>query len=199
MITCAIDFETGGLVAGFNPPISVAVVPLNAQFLPDDTKTPFISPIGVDDIDRCHPDALKVNGKLKSDILLCPPRIESVKEFLAWQKTIGKFAILAQNWAFDRAFFQAWIDPTYKSMVTEDGGIRSSGLVESFFDYRARDLARVVMFAMDKAAAKGAATPFTGTSLNKICAALGVVNRAPHTAYGDACATAECYHKLLYG
>lgn len=187
MKTCAVDFETGGLIAGYHPALSVAIVPLREDFMPDDTIKPFISDIGVDNLDRVDPGALKVNGKTIEDIKAAGDRKDSVRAFFEWSKEIGKFATLAQNWAFDKLFFQYWIDPEFKAPT----------ILTKYMDYRARDLARVVCFAMDRAKAKGTPCQFKGMSLNKICEALNVTNRAPHTAYGDACATAECYSKLI--
>lgn len=192
MKTCAIDFETGGLVAGYHPAISVAIVPLREDFMPDDTIAPFISNIGVDHPERVDPNALRVNGKTMEEVLAAGDRRDSVKAFFEWSKEIGKFAPLAQNWAFDREFFQRWIDPEHKAATSGDVNI-----LGKYLDYRARDLARVVCFAIDRAKAKGTPTQFKGMSLAKISEALGVVNPAPHTAYGDACTTAMCYAKLV--
>jgi len=192
MKTCAVDFETGGLVAGFHPALSVAIVPLGDDFMPDESIEPFISDIGVDIIERVDPGALKVNGKTLDQVRAAGDRKDSVRAFFAWAKEVGKFAPLAQNWTFDKGFFQYWIDPEFKSQ-----SVKPNGIISDYLDYRARDLARVVCFAMDRAKAKGAPCQFKGMSLGKISEALGVVNRAPHTAYGDACATAECYAKLV--
>lgn len=192
MKTCAVDFETGGLTPGFHPALSVAIVPLREDFMPDDNAEPFISNIGVDIIERVDPGALKVNGKTLDQIREAGDRKDSVRAFFAWAKNIGKFAPLAQNWAFDKGFFQYWIDPEFKGHSASPNGI-----LNEYLDYRARDLARIVCFVMDRSKAKGVPTQFKGMSLGKICEALGVVNRAPHTAYGDACATAECYSKLV--
>ncbi len=188
MRTCAVDFETGGLVAGFHPALSVAIVPLTDKFLPDKDKEPFITDIGVENMDRLHPRALKVNGFTEDRILAAPSRLETVKAFFEWARQDGKFAILGQNWAFDKGFFQHWIDPQYKAPE----------ILDKYVHYQVRDLARVVMFACDRAKAHADPPPFKGVSLVKICERLGVVNPAPHTAYGDACAAAECYNKLIF-
>lgn len=187
MLTCAIDFETGGLSAGYHPALSVAIVPLLPNFMPDDSKEAFICDIGVDNMDRVDPGALKVNGFSRERIIAAGERKDSVRKFFAWKEQFGKFAPLAQNWAFDKGFFQHWIDPQHIQPK----------IFETLLDYRARDLARVVMYAMDREAAHGMPKTFGGSSLGKICERLGVVNRAPHSAYGDACATAECYSKLI--
>lgn len=194
MRTCAVDFETGGLVSGFHPALSVAIVPLNDDFTIDEGSTPFVTDIGVDNLDRVDPGALAVNGKTIEDIKKAPPRLETVKAFFAWSREFGKFAPLGQNWAFDKGFFQHWLDPEYKSLASARNGIW-----ESYIDYRARDLARVACFIIDRAKATNQPPFFKGMSLEKISAALGVVNPQPHTAYGDACTAALCYSKLVKG
>jgi len=187
MRTCAIDFETGGLDPHFHEPIGVAIIPLKDDFTPDPSCKPFIRDIGVDHLDRLSPMALKVNGKTEAEVATFPPRKTVLAEFFEWSAANGKFAPLAQNWAFDRGFLQAFIDPTY---IKQD-------ILSKYVDYRARDLARVVMFAIDKAKMHGQPPPFKGTSLGKIAETLGIENPAPHTGEGDAITAALCYAKLL--
>lgn len=187
MITVAIDFETGGLQPYFHEAISVAIVPLNEDFTPDSSREPFISNIGVDHPDRLSPGALKVNGKTAEEIATYPPRKEVVKAFFEWVAPYGKMAPLGQNWSFDKGFFTAFLDP---DRVAPE-------VAQKYFDYRARDLQRVVMYAIDRAKMAGAPLPFGGTSLVKISEKLGIENPAPHTAYGDAVTAALCYSKLV--
>ena len=187
MKTCSVDFETGGLQPYFHPALTVAIVPLKADFTPDEDATPFLSKIRPDDMDRVDPGALKVNGLTMEEIADFPPRKETVKAFFEWAAEFGKFSPLAQNWAFDKGFFMAWLDP----------GNVAPNVSSKYLDYRARDLQRVVMYANDRAEAKGQPFPFNSTSLNKIPGILGITNPAPHTAYGDAVTTALCYSKLV--
>jgi DNA polymerase III epsilon subunit-like protein len=191
---CAIDTETGGLVAGQHELIAIAVVPLNAAFEQD--GEPFYTKVRPEYPDRLTPGALKVNGESEESLASAPSRQEAIQAFLEWtNRTIVApghkcIAPLAHNWAFDGPFIENWLDPTHESGVM-------STLFETF---GVRDTKSVCMWLKDRAAALGRPAAFRYCSLKEMQKTLNIEVTwadAAHTAIGDALMTAACYRGLL--
>jgi len=189
---CVVDVETTGLQPYFHEIIQIAVVPLNPDYSRNEAVDPFLVTIAPEYFDRISEEALKVNGKSKSELHSATPRKTSIRMFMDWFKEVGfgnewkLISPLAQNVPFDKTFLMAWLDPENKH----------PNALSSFFHYRWRDSMTAALFISDRARMHDEKSPFYSVSLNGLCKRLGITNAAAHTALGDAFATAEVYRKL---
>lgn len=189
---CAVDTETGGLLAGFHEVIAVAIVPLTETFEPAPVE-PFVTKVRPEHPDRLSPGALKVNGESWESLQNAPTRKESIELFFQWFKNtvlnngFKKISPLAQNWAFDKGFLQFWLDPSNTSPEAFD----------ALFDYRSRDTMHTGMFLIDRSKVKRGELLMKYPSLKSLSAKFGVEQVDAHTALGDALTTAACYKAMV--
>ena len=185
----AIDFETTGLIAGWHEPIQIAIVPLGKDLEPIITER-FYWRIRPNHPERASREASETH---RLDLDAEAPDEDTVADWLIeWISRLsrlpglsyGRLQPLCHNWAFESAFFNAWL---------------GRPLVELLFGYHARDTVSVAAAINDRATLCGEKVPFKSLSLKAICKRLQIVNDRPHDALGDAVATARVYRRLVAG
>jgi DNA polymerase III epsilon subunit-like protein len=184
----AIDFETTGLVAGWHEPIQIAIVPLGDDLEPCLDER-FYWRIRPNHPERASREASETH---RLDLDAEAPDAERVADYLIdWinrqnrlciKSDAGRVYPLCHNWAFESAFFQAWL---------------GQPLVNLLFGHHAADTVSVARAINDRERFYGRKIKFPRLSLNSLCKQLGVVNDRPHDALEDAVATARVYRRLL--
>jgi len=200
-----IDTETGGLQAGINPVLEIAIIPCSDRWLPEPEKA-FHTLVRPTDEMMEHIDrrALIVNGRLNegaSDadyaeaiekIKEYPDRVSTIKAFAAWYASMGgkQLTTLGHNWRFDYEMLEhSWMNVNRKKGAS----------INSFFFYQAHDSQTTAQWMLEHAKVHGTADslPFKSVSLAKLTEALGIPHSEKHSAMGDATATALLYRRLL--
>jgi DNA polymerase III epsilon subunit-like protein len=195
-VVIAMDTETTGLTAGHNEMIQFAAVVLDSNFNPRADINPFVielQPRYPENLDETLRDKPSYIERIHHATIHGIDQDKAVDMFADWYANIGiqlnsygnpcKAIPLGQNYQFDLGFIKHWL-----------GGIRN---YEQYFDYHYRDTMCLALGLNDRAALKNERIPFPKVSLQYLSTTLGVVNRAPHTALGDAVCTAEVYKKLV--
>lgn len=189
-LMAAIDFETTGLVAGWNEIIQIAVLPLDANLQPNPDLRPFYHNISPKFPERQgEGGAGNVHGLNLNDLMLNAPSSEKVADLLVdWWERLDLPATkclvpLAHNWAFESSFGKAWL---------------GDDLFNQIFHSHARDGMLLAGSMNDRAAFAGEPVPFPRVGLLALCKQLGVVNENPHDALSDSIAEAKVYRGLLH-
>lgn len=166
-----VDLETSGLTAG-HIPLEVAAVPISGG-------------LGLYFVPHCHggiissadPDALRINRYFERGVYEheCDPQ-ETRERYVELHRLLAGNTLGGSNPRFDagmlsRRFANYDLDPEP-------------------WHHRLADLSPY-------AAGVLSIPPTELPGLDKVCELLGVVNREPHSAMGDAQATAECFRTLM--
>lgn len=199
-LICAIDTETTGLQAGYHEMIQIAIMPLNAEYLPDPEIQPFVCMVKPDHPARWEDGAARVNGLRGVAEKHGLDANVAYQMFVEWYYALGlpetnsppyfkQIIPLAKNWAFDRGFVNAWMGLDDDRKPAMDQFIRSR---------EARDLQPLIYFMNDLAYIHDEKIyPFPKQSLTYACSRLSIPHPNAHDALGDCEATARCYRRLL--
>lgn len=190
-LLAAVDFETTGRRAGYHEPIQLAVVPLGPDLRPLEGVRPFYTATGIkpEYPERCERSASVVHGLDINELVLHAPEPGVVIDLLMeWFYRLDlpfnkRLVPLAHNWAFESAFFKAWL------------GLDRT---EELFHGHARDSMLLAASMNDKAMFAGEQPPFNWIGLQSLCKKFGIENPKEHDAYCDAVAEAEVYRALLH-
>lgn len=160
---CFIDVETTGLDPTEHEIIEIALIRTDGQF---SILNKYETKILPQHIETAHPRALEINGY---DPDVWAKEAVSLVEALDEADLLLEDAIPAgQNTQFDLGFLKA----AYQQVERE----------VCWYNYHNLDTASLAVPLMMSGKIKG-------LSLKRICAYLGVINQAPHRAYGDVLAT----------
>lgn len=191
---CVIDIETTGLDDQYHEICELAIVLLDCNLKP--TKNIFHKVIRPNHMDRCDPQALKVNGFKKEKLLLGKSPGEVLEEldlFIEEHVKPGKQLVpLGHNYTFDKGFLRNFLGSYHDS----DG--KEVSLYDEWFFRRYRDTMHTAIFINDLAEMNGRLkVPFPKVSLKYLCSTMGIENPKAHTALSDALATLKCYEKMI--
>lgn len=192
-LICAIDSETTGLIPGENELHSLAVIPLDENFMPHPTIPMFYGHCAPVRVDKISVGALKVTGQTAEQLLAYPPRKQMVEEFVTWFKTHvvanghKNISVLGHNWTFDSGMIRHWLRPDAPQLAPMD----------TLFDYRVRDTQQIALFILDKCKRAGVTAPFSSAALRNIAKGLGISMEEAHDAPGDAMACAMIYKMFI--
>jgi DNA polymerase III epsilon subunit-like protein len=187
-LLAAIDYETTGLIAGYNEIIQIGIVPLTADLRPNPEIRPFYHNIAPEFPERQEPGAGCIHGLDLNDLMLNAPSKDRVADLLVdwWERlelpSTKHLIPLAHNWSFESSFGKAWL---------------GDSLFNSIFHSHARDGMLFAGSLNDIAAFAGLPIPFPLVGLNALARQLGVVNENPHDALSDSLAEAEVYRCLV--
>lgn len=188
-LLAAVDVETTGRRANFHEIVQIAILPLNADIHPLEGVTPFYTAMKPLHPERAEPDAFKVNGLDLDWLCQYAPEPDKVEQMLmAWLDNLDlpmdrKLVPLAQNWAFESGFLQAWLGVALK---------------ERLFMGTARDSMTLALGFNDLAVCRGKPAPFEKVNLGYLCEKFGIKNRKAHDALADCEAEAEVYRSMMY-
>ena len=160
---CFIDVETTGLDPTEHEIIEIALIRTDGQFSILDKYETKILPRHIETASK---KALEINGYdpdvWEAEAVSLEEALETIDELLEDAIPAG------QNTQFDLGFLKA----AYRSLERE----------VSWYNYHSLDTASLAVPLMMSGKIKG-------LSLRRVCAYLGVINQAPHRAYGDVLAT----------
>lgn len=167
-----VDIETTGLDPETASPLEIAAVRVSTgesmRFVPDGS---------LDAAQGADPMALAVNRyferRVFDDELSRSGTRDAYRQLFDW---------------LNAATF-AGANPRFDSRILERAMIEVTGLGERWH-HRLADISAYTAGALS-------ISPVSLPGLDQCCAALGVVNEAPHSALGDATATAECFRRLV--
>ncbi|OCB57671.1 hypothetical protein A5677_17050 [Mycobacterium malmoense] len=178
-----VDIETTGLISGSHCPLEVAAVNVTTR-----EELYFVPALPEGALDHADGIALTINRYFERRLY---------EQRLGWQATEGKWNEL---WAMLSGNTLGGSNPSFDADMMVCGYTAAlmncyavgtlSGSPGPSWHYRLADLA-----AYSSAALRRSPTELAG--LADVCEALGVENKDPHTAMGDARATAECFRVLM--
>lgn len=177
-----VDVETTGLIPGRHFPIEVAAVNVTTG-----EELYFVPALPERALDLAHGDALAINRYFERRLY---------EQRLNWENTESRWdelwGMLADNTlgGSNPAFDANMIIDGYTAALNAGYPTGTRGKSQPAWHHRLADLA-----AYSAAALQLPPTELVG--LADVCAHLGVENKAPHTALGDARATAECFAVLM--
>jgi DNA polymerase III epsilon subunit-like protein len=182
----AVDIETTGSVVGYHEIIQIAIVPLTPDLDPWD-KAPFYMDIRPDFPERAEPDAMRKNGLVMEELMLCPDAIQvadCLEDYWNWiNLPVDKRLIpLTQNGFFDIPFIKHWLG--------DEAFYR-------YFSWLGRDTMQYAISMNDEAAWKNHPIPFDAVGLKPLCKKFGVALDKHHDALEDAIATGKIYRELM--
>jgi DNA polymerase III subunit epsilon len=169
-----VDVETTGL-QDYHVPLEIAAVPIDG--------TPFYMAPYVDSVLRgaVDPDALSINRYFERRVYKHElSALDTTKKYLELHKLLLGNTFGGSNPRFDAAKISAAFTKT------PDIGAKNA----EPWHHRLADLATY-------AAGVLRIPPTELPRLEDVCTALGVKNKEPHSAMGDAVATAECFRLLM--
>lgn len=188
-ILCSIDTETTGLDPKKHDIHEICIIPLNSRLEPMDSILPFSMNLRIERVENIDPEVFKLGGLdlAKNQSSAFDP-YKAADMFEEWFNLLKlpfkkKICPLGQNWPFDARFIQEWL-----------GGPENFNY---YFDYHYRDTCVAAQYLNDRAVLHNEPVPFPKVNLQYLCSQLSVENLRPHTAFGDALATAECYRKMI--
>lgn len=192
-VLAAVDVETTGTDPQTNDLIQVCVLPLNGNFEPSSTATPFylnIKPRFPDNIDW---KAMKVNriqfGELMRFSMEC---FEAADLFADWFQSLDlpitnagtkKLCPLWSNGeGFDKGFLVEWL---------------GKDLFNHCFSFHCRDTQSFALEINDRFDFHNEPVPFPKVGLNALAGHFHVENERPHDALSDCLTTAKVYKALM--
>jgi len=188
-LLAAVDVETTGRRANYHEIVQIAVVPLNSDIRPLEGVTPFYTTVKPLHLERVEAAARNVHGLDLAKLCQYAPHPDKVADMLVeWFEKLDlpfekKLVPLAQNWAFESSFLQAWLGVPLK---------------EKLFMGLARDSMSLALSINDRAVFRGEPAPFNKVNLAYLCEKFGVVNQNAHDAFADCIAEAEVYRAMMY-
>lgn len=217
-LLCAIDIETTGLDPEKHEIIEIAIVPLTSKYEVSREYRMFeckIAP-GHDakkPLRNIDPKAMSVNRIELQDLLNVGQDPWRASEMLEhWFSKLElpnnkKILPLAHNWPHEHKFLYDWLGQemmnylffTYRDIAS----VMSVAAHSPFPEFRQMlmgtyvdtlPLANLINDVCDEDSEKWL---YPKVSLAYLCNQLKVTNVAPHTAMGDAVATAECYARMV--
>lgn len=198
-LLCSIDTETTGLRAGYHDIIELALLPLQPN-LEVNTEIPaFTMTIQPEKWEHINPRAMKVNKISKTELLRSPPKIDVLHLFDIWfneqitERGYRQIQVLAQNWAFDYSFLNAFFgyyEPSNPGQAVMDDYLNLRTGV--------RDTKSSAKYINDLAELNGLPIAFAKTGLAYLCSQLNIQREQAHRALGDCRDTATVYKKLMF-
>jgi len=188
-LMAAVDVETTGRRANWHEIVQIAVVPLDSDIRPLEGVTPFYMTVQPLHPERVEEAARNVHGLDLTHLALYAPHPDKVADmFVEWFEKLNlpldkKLVPLAQNWAFESSFLQAWLGVALK---------------EKLFMGLARDSMSLALSINDRAVFRGESAPFNKVNLGYLCSHFGIVNNNAHDAFADCIAEAEVYRSMMY-
>ncbi len=176
-----VDTETTGLDTSFHVPLEVAAVNVDTgehmTFVPQTPRGAF---------DQAAGDALQINRYFERGLFAARLNYEATWRAYAdlWKMLEGN-TFAGSNPAFDAAMLLRGVDVTRMEAGMWDDSIPH----RAPWHHRLADLSAYAAGILEY-------PPTELPGLNLVCQAVGVENDAPHTALGDALATAECFRRL---
>lgn len=187
-IICAVDVETTGFKVGYHDIWQIAVLPLDADMVPNKSLMPFYMDMALRFPDHVDPKAVKLT---KVDFARRMQRAHNCWDvadlFDEWFQrlelpTYKKICPLAQNWPFDKSFIKEWLgDETF----------------EQLFSPHYRDTMTAALFENDVAGFRHEKVPYSKVNLAYLGSTLKVKNEKHHDALQDCITTAEIYRRQL--
>jgi len=188
-ILAAVDVETTGVIFGYNEIIQIAIVPLDFDLKPDDSKPVFYLP----GMAPAYPERQTKQAKMKHHLDAKKLAEEGIPQdraaalldewFVRLNLPIHRRIIpLAHNWAFERGHLTHWL------------GIEQ---FDDIFYIHPRDTMTFASSINDAAAWAGHQKVFNTLSLTAMCKNLGIPLENAHNALADCIATAALYRELL--
>ncbi len=189
---CAVDVETTGLDPKLHEIWQLCILPLDSNCEIRRDVIPFNILLKLDYPHLIAEGAAKLNRqKILKAQTQGMDREDAKDLLLEWMKKLNlgyskygtpkKIMPLAHNWAFDRAFLQAWL----------------LDLWDEVFDFHYMDTFVVSLFLNDKAAVHAEPPPYQKLDLSWIAHVLGIENERCHDALHDCVTTAAVYRKLI--
>lgn len=192
-LMAAIDVETTGLDPNMHEIWNLAIIPLDADFQPlkGDGIFPFEVLIRPEDpalIDWNIPVFKRNRTRIAQAINEGYDRFAAIDLFENWYAKLRipetkRIMPLGQNYQFDKSFISMWL-----------GG---QDMYEPYFHYHYRDTMIAAHYINDRLAFRGESVAFPKQNLEYLCSTLHIENEAPHTAIGDAMATARVYREMM--
>ena len=188
VIVC--DVETTGLDVEKHHVLEVAAINLTTG-----EELYFVPALPVGALDAADGMALKINGYFTRDVYVHRLDTDAADKYWRqlWSWLKGN-TLAGSNPSFDAAMLNRAADWSTTANISSQPRFSSGvevlpALKSSPWHHRFADLAAYAAPALHLG-------PDELPGLEKVCAALKVENTSPHSAMGDARATAECFRKL---
>jgi DNA polymerase III epsilon subunit-like protein len=186
-VLCALDFETTGVLAGYNEIIQIACVPLDQHFEPHKTMRFHYINMKPEHPERASKEAEKKHGITMESLEGCPTQERGIEIFEDWYRNLnlpfGKRLIpLAHNFAFERGFMINWL------------GLDA---YDAMWHIHPRDTFTLATAINDLYVWHGRVHPFHSVGLPSLCKRFDIQLDNAHDALADSLACAKLYAELM--
>ena len=189
---CAVDVETTGLDPKIHEIWQICILPLDSNGELRRGIMPFYTTLKMENPHIIDTGNIRISKDTICEVQLRGMDKEDAKDaLLEWMKKLElpytKFGEpkhiipLAHNFAFDRAFLQAWLGDMFSQV----------------FDYRSMDTMIIAQYLNDRAAVHAEPPPYQKLNLRWLSTMINAPIEQAHDALHDCVATAAVYRGFL--